>query len=419
MENQFQKSIIQKYKPLSKEKEKEHWSKAIFIFDTCSLIDFYFIPLESRKKIYSEIFEKLQERLWIPFHVQYEFLKNREKTIQKPVSSYDVLKKSVSEIGNVIEKKINPQLNNISINSIKKDQHPHIKQDSIKVFQKDVDDFLKKFKSFEKDVNNKIKVEENKINEVIKNDDLLSALENYFKVGREFSYKEVTTIIDEGEKRFRNKIPPGYGDFYKGEKKGTQIFADLIVWKEIINYAKEKQLPVIFISNDNGKDEDWCYYDNDKKRVIAPREELIKEIYDEANVEFWMYNLPQFLFNANKQLKSTIKSDVIKGTEKLVEPSSNKDWDEINKLAKMDDFEGCNIKIKKLFSSNYTLGDIIKLESLKLMNPLIKIPKVVKDLFSEDSNKLSSLTTFNKRHNIYSRLNKTISNGLINFYNID
>ena len=46
-------------------------------------------------------------------------------------------------------------------------------------------------------------------------------------------------------------------------------------------------------------------------RILKPREELIKEIKDNSNVDFWMYNLPQFLYNANKYLKSEIKEDAI------------------------------------------------------------------------------------------------------------
>lgn len=70
---------------MNDEKETYLWNNAIFVFDSSSLLDLYFVPKNSREKIYEEIFKKLENRLWLPFHVQYEYLKNREKIIIKPI----------------------------------------------------------------------------------------------------------------------------------------------------------------------------------------------------------------------------------------------------------------------------------------------------------------------------------------------
>ena len=102
--------------------------------------------------------------------------------------------------------------------------------------------------------------------------------------------------------RYEHSIPPGYKD--KNDKIGFQIFGDLIIWKQIIEYASEIQKPIIFICND--LKEDWCYIDGTtEKRIKSPREELIKEISDEANIDFWMYNLAQFLYKSNEYLFSS------------------------------------------------------------------------------------------------------------------
>ena len=116
-----------------------------------------------------------------------------------------------------------------------------------------------------------------------------------------------------GKHRYEFKIPPGYGDLYGKEKKGTQIFGDLIIWKQMLEYSKEKKLPIIFITNDIKKDEDWCYLDKKatEDRIYSPREELIKEIKDFSGVDFWMYNLPQFLFNAKEYIQASIDEELI------------------------------------------------------------------------------------------------------------
>lgn len=423
MESNFDKTIIDKYKEISKEKEAEYWKSAIFVFDASALIDFYFIPVESRGKIYSEIFGKLKERLWIPFHVQYEYLKNREKTIKKPIGSYLTLKKNVEEIGKMVQEKMDKQIQNIVENSQKKDRHPHIEQEGIEQFKEDVSDFIEKFKVFEEDTHKRISEEEKKVEDVIDNDDLMRALEENFKVGEEFSYDEILSIVEEGERRFEFKIPPGYGDLYNGEKKGTQIFADLIIWKEIIKYAKEKKTPLIFITNDNGKDDDWCYLDEETKRIISPREELIKEIYDAANVDFWMYNLPQFLFHANEQLKSTIKNEIIEGAEHVITLKtgnivSKEQWEEISELAK-NNINDCNIKIEEIFDSNSTVGDIIKLEELKQNYPDLELPIKMRSFFAESEKALKELNIFGKHYMNQVKLNNSIrfsSGSLGNIY---
>jgi hypothetical protein len=296
------------------EKEKRLWDTAVFVFDSSALLDFYFLPRNTRKKIYDEIFSKLIDRLWIPFHVEYEFLKNREGVIPKPVKEkYEPLKNKIIGIRKSLSKEIQKKVDEISRETIKDDKHPHIEQIEIEKLILEIEKFEKEVKSFEENILKRITAAEKEILEMKSNDDILKALEDCFSVGREFTYDEIICISEEGKHRYEFKIPPGYGDLQKKEKKGTQIFGDLIIWKQILEFSKEKKLPIIFITNDITKDEDWCYLDKlaTEDRILAPREELIKEIKDHSSVEFWMYNLPQFLHNANKYLEAKFSAQTI------------------------------------------------------------------------------------------------------------
>lgn len=71
---------------LTEEREINLWRECIFIFDSSALLDLYYYPEITRKDIYEQIFETQQNRIWIPNHVQYEYLKNRESVIQKPIT---------------------------------------------------------------------------------------------------------------------------------------------------------------------------------------------------------------------------------------------------------------------------------------------------------------------------------------------
>lgn len=56
------------------------------------------------------------------------------------------------------------------------------------------------------------------------------------------------SICEEGERRYKNKTPPGFQD--EKTKDGIRKYSDLILWKEILSYAKEHKMNVIFVTDD-------------------------------------------------------------------------------------------------------------------------------------------------------------------------
>ena len=349
---------------MTDQRETKLWTDAIYIFDSSALLDFYYFPTKTREKIYTEVFEKLENRLWIPGHVKYEYLKNRENVIKKPISlNYKPLEKDVCNTKNKVENVIK-HINSIVDYTKKDDKHPHIEQSELSKFQLELEKILEVSKEFEKKVLEQIQTAKEDVLNVEENDDILNSIDKYFSVGRDFSFKEILDITKEGSHRYKYKIPPGYGDFYNEEKKGTQIFGDLIIWNQILEYSQEKKLPIIFLTNDNTKDDDWCYIDKNKN-VIGPREELIKELYDASKSEFWIYSLTQFLYKANTYLKSTIDEDTLKDISNLLN----------------DQHE--NIKI--------TLFSLLD-EANSILVPYNKQKGFIR-IDDEDEEKLSSLTT--------------------------
>ncbi len=305
---------------LTEDREDKLWKDAIFVFDTSFLLNLYEFSKTQRKDIYENIFEKIKDRLWIPAHVQYEYLKNREAVISKPITNQleplekdiKVLKKSIVDLNSSIEKNIIKKIESLQERTKKDNKHTYLKSEYFDDYKNVIDALMvNNLKSLEEaeEIEKEILLELNETKENIKNvelnDDVLAFIEKYFEVGREFTFDEVIEITKEGKHRYEFKIPPGYGDFYKKEKKGTQIFGDLIIWKQILEYAKVKKLPIIFLTNDTRKDDDWCTVDS-RGRIKKPREELIKELYDFSGVELWMYNFESFVLNAEKYLEGKV-----------------------------------------------------------------------------------------------------------------
>ena len=110
---------------LSAEKEKELWKDSIIVFDTSALIDFYYYPKETREEIFTKIFPKFKDRLWIPYHVQFEYLKNRKGIIEKPITeSYKPIKEEKLKELILAKTKILKISEQIKKDTLKPEKHP-------------------------------------------------------------------------------------------------------------------------------------------------------------------------------------------------------------------------------------------------------------------------------------------------------
>lgn len=81
----------------------------------------------------------------------------------------------------------------------------------------------------------------------------------------------------------------------------------MIIWKQIIKYAKDNQVGIIYVTHD--QKEDW--WNVIKGKTIGPRIELRKEFVDETNQEFHMYSMQSFINTYNEINKNTIDKSVV------------------------------------------------------------------------------------------------------------
>ena len=66
--------------------------------------------------------------------------------------------------------------------------------------------------------------------------------------------EEIYKWCEEGEKRYKGQIPPGFMD--GKNKDGVRKYSDLIIWKEVLNYARNQEKDIIFVTDDV-KDDWW------------------------------------------------------------------------------------------------------------------------------------------------------------------
>lgn len=304
------------------EKHERLWNNAILIFDTSSLLEFYFYSETTQRKIINEIFAKLAKRLWIPSHVDYEFKKNRKKVITKPVNSYKGLE---TEVAGMLKHQNNliKAISELKSKTQKDDKHPFVDQSLFSSLDSVVEVQEKELKKFSEELKDVIGAKVLEIEAIENNDPVLVALGTHFEIGQGFRFDEILEIVKEGKLRYEFKIPPGYEDYTgKEPKEGIQIFGDLIIWKEILTYAKSVKKPIVLISNELKPD--WCYRVEKQHYIERPKEDLIREIYDFAGVEFWMYSNLQLLYYAKEYLKSEIAEEEIAEVAEVSEKSAKK-----------------------------------------------------------------------------------------------
>lgn len=222
-----------------------------------------------------------ENKIWIPNQVAFEYLSRRSKAIADSNKRYDNTQSSWDTLAKTICSNFRLAHDDASMTAI---------TESIK-------DWLTKQKGAKM---------------ISTSDDyVLTQLTTLFdnRVGDPFDEDKVKEIEKEGKERYAKKSPPGYMD----EKKGStdlsdNIYGDLILWKQIMEYARESKSNIIFVTND--KKEDW--WNTVDGQTIGPRAELRKEFVAYTNMQFHMYTMEQYLtFNTDDKETSAREASVI------------------------------------------------------------------------------------------------------------
>lgn len=290
-------------------------NQGIVVFDTSALLDIYYYSDEAQRQIFNNAFCGLKDRLWIPAQCYFEFLKNKDKVLEKPYKTYEALldsenkdkgyvPKIVSKANSFGKKEITELkglLKTLRETTTTKDKHPYLNQEIFASLDRTFDEletqissFSKAVTQFEADIDKEIN---EKIAELqIKTDDVQQFIEVNFEIGKELSYERMLAISEEGRERFSEKIPPGYED--AKTKSGMQKYGDLFAWKEILSMAKDRKKDVLFVIND--VKDDW--WDKEQK---APCFELLKEFQAITGKQFWSCTMKEFLYRVNKRNDKT------------------------------------------------------------------------------------------------------------------
>ncbi|NNG75806.1 hypothetical protein HLH10_05605 [Acinetobacter sp. ANC 4277] len=273
--------------------------RTLFIFDTNVLLGLYSFQPENRNDFF-KVLELLNGRAWIPYHVGLEYQRNRLQIIKNRRKFFTEMKKRSEELAHTIS--FDQKLFTTFQNDFSVIKNCPTVNSKIQEIQQDIKDKIDTLNLHLKQSIHELKAEissQDKDGIFLNSEDIVrNKIDNFFtneKVGKNIfdTQDKLDQLFKEGEERYKKGIPPGFEDekqkgedvFYYSDLEYKSKFGDLIIFKQIISYAKEKTIKnVIFISEDTKSD--WrINEDFEGKKILGARVELKNEIYAEAGVE--------------------------------------------------------------------------------------------------------------------------------------
>lgn len=296
------RNLFPAFYELSDDEISSMWQEFIFVFDTNMLLNIYRYRDETRERFY-EILDGLRSRIWIPYQVAREYQDNRIGVIEEQLKAYSEVSTALRHAINTLE-----GLNHL------REKHSFIQ----------VDELIEIPKKALRKANEKLSSDQIKYKTEYENlkssDERREKIAHLFqgRIGDPYSKDTMLELYRQADKRFELQIPPGWKD--KRKKEYTR-YGDVILWFQLIDYARSQKKPIIFVTDDAKSD--W-YISKEENRtgIIRPRPELVQEMLIEANVLIHMYQGYEFLDEAAKFLSLQQKPDIIEDAKEISEQNT-------------------------------------------------------------------------------------------------
>ena len=264
-------------------------SEHLIILDTNVLLELYRQPANISLDVINAL-KKIENRIYVPRQVYDEYLKHFHKICGDEKKRYKNVTRDLTGYLKILQKDIAAK-----IGEYRKHNYTDISK-----LQSDLNEEINKAQniiaSFEENHHAEIQLnidflENDKVKEFV------DLLQSQGHIGEKIPFSKKLLLLQEGQIRYDNLIPPGFLDY---AKDGEAKYGDLFVWKDIIAIAKEKGTNILFICNDTK--EDW--WEKNNNAPLDLRQELndeFKEINPSLSINF--LTLDKFFSYLAEELK--------------------------------------------------------------------------------------------------------------------
>ncbi len=362
---------------------KNAWKheKTLFVFDTNVLLNLYSYTEDARDDFF-KILDGISDNIWMPHHVGLEYQRNRLEIIKNEKGIFKQLNSDIERIKKTIES-----------------------NEKSKELQESMQDTLDTLSNIVKEWNDKQP-------EVRSGDKIRPKIEEFFndKIGVPFPNQEdLDKIYKDGEKRYKNEVPPGYKDakdkkdkkdFSYGGLNYVPMYGDLIIWNQIMEHAKQDDIKSVFFITDDTKEDWWYIIDSSGKKRIGVRAELREEIERESKISlFDTMTTSSFMEDGKKYLELDVSDDSI---------------DEIEEKSrtikiKLNDIQKQNIYNNTLFNSS-KLNDFI---ANQYKQEIEQVTKIIQNTDFNYAKEQAEYLIKNEKENIQKQIDSLKKSGIL------
>ena len=275
------------YFPISEVEIDSIWKKGLLTVDANVLLDLYRYHESTRNSLINSL-KEFKGRLWLSNQAAEEFIRNRSKVIVSSEKTFKQAKDEVEKLKGNFESTVT-QLKGNRIIPVE------VADSLIDAINPAIDNAL-------------AEITKSKSNypTYLKEDPILDELTQMFEdsVGDGFPEDDLPKLLEEAEKRKKNKTPPGYMD---EDKDGERPYGDFFLWRQILLNSKNKNTPIIFVTSE--RKEDW--WEKISGKTIGPRPELLREACEFSEQRILIYQTDRFLEFSSQHSGSELDSNAV------------------------------------------------------------------------------------------------------------
>jgi hypothetical protein len=273
------------------------WQFGIVVPDTNVLLNLYRYRPDTRRQLL-DLFTAVGDRLWIPHQVALEYQERRIDVI------WD-MRKPYSDLSSAIDRARDGVLD--AVRELPLRLHPVL---DIHELEDVVTQGFHNMRSY-------LEVKEHELPDLfgpnlLTHDEIRDELDGLLtsRVGAGFGAGRLSEIYAEGKVRYEQAVPPGFRD--KNDKPEPECYGDLVIWFEILAHAKERELPVLLITDDQKTD--WWWISHGQK--LGPRHELAEELKAVAGTDLRLYTPDRFMASARERLGLEVSDEAVEEVER-------------------------------------------------------------------------------------------------------
>ena len=299
--------------------------EGLFTVDANVLLSFYrYSP--SARQAFVDVFAALGDRLWLSHQAGREFWRNRTRALDDRTTATKVLTDQLQVAMSTAEGAVSGWAKRTAAaDSIVES----LREPLVKAFE---DARKKALDEFHEDVAfSYIPAED----PVVKEFQELFTADN---LGLPLGTEDWRHAVDEGHRRCKERIPPGFKDAEKMDGGAPEGAAgDYLVWHQSLIEAKRRGIPLVVLTGD--EKEDWWW--KHRTTLLGPREELYKECIAVANVPLFLLR-PRDLLEHAAVLNVSVSADTVGEVARTAGANTPVPWTEqgLTELLERLDAEG-------------------------------------------------------------------------------